>query len=106
MEKEEPDRVVEQFSRNVREKAGSNLKHIVLFGSRARGDHFEHSDYDFLIILYNDDSELRDHILDIEVDMMNRFGVLVSSLVFSDSSWNKRRSMPLGLNIQKEGIRV
>ena len=33
------------------EKAGYKLDKIILFGSRARGDYDEYSDYDFFIIL-------------------------------------------------------
>jgi len=100
------DRVVKDFSSGVREKAGTKLKEIVLFGSRARGDHSQHSDYDFLIILDYEDPQLKEEIRDIEVKMMDTYGVLVSALIYSDSAWKKRLTMPLGLNVRKEGIAV
>ncbi|MCF7949003.1 MAG: nucleotidyltransferase domain-containing protein [Spirochaetia bacterium] len=106
MAKQITDSVVRDFSRAVREKAGAKLREIVLFGSRARGDHSEHSDYDFLIILDSEDSQLKEEIRDLEVEMMDTYGVLVSALVFSDSAWEKRLTMPLGLNVRKEGIAV
>lgn len=100
------DRVVRDFSQGVREKAGTKLREIVLFGSRARGDHSEHSDYDFLIILDTVDPQLKEEIRELEVKLMDTYGVLVSALIFSDSAWEKRITMPLGLNIRKEGIAV
>ena len=100
------DRVIKDFSRGVREKAGTKLREVVLFGSRARGDHSEHSDYDFLIIFDSENPQLREEIRDLEVEMMDTYDVLVSALIFSDSAWEKRLSMPLGLNVRKEGIAV
>jgi len=106
MAKNITDRVVRDFSRGVREKAGTKLREIVLFGSRARGDHTEHSDYDFLIILDTEDLQLKEEIRDLEVKMMDTYNVLVSALIFSVFAWEKRLTMPLGLNIRKEGIAV
>ncbi len=45
------------------EKAGYEVDRIILFGSRARGDYKEHSDYDFFVILkqnisHNDEGTL------------------------------------------------
>lgn len=42
-----------RVSRSVRraaEQAGYNLEEAIVFGSRARGDHREHSDIDLLIV--------------------------------------------------------
>lgn len=36
------------------EKAGCKLDRIILFGSRARGDYEEGSDYDFLVVINKD----------------------------------------------------
>ena len=41
------------------EKAGYNVVNIILFGSRARGDFREYSDYDFFVVL-KEDIERRD----------------------------------------------
>ena len=106
MAKNITDRVVKDFSLGVREKAGTKLREIVLFGSRARGDHSAHSDYDFLIILDSVDPQIKEEIRELEVEMMDTYGVLVSALIYSDSAWKKRLTMPLGLNIRKEGIAV
>ncbi|HLC32447.1 MAG TPA: nucleotidyltransferase domain-containing protein [Candidatus Nanoarchaeia archaeon] len=42
------DDVSKQFARKIKKKLGASR--IILFGSRARGDFFEYSDYDFIII--------------------------------------------------------
>lgn len=41
-------KVAKEFGRKIRKKF--NVKSLILFGSRARGDNFEHSDYDFIIV--------------------------------------------------------
>lgn len=46
-----PDSRIKDFLRRVKKKY--NIQKAILFGSRARGDHFKDSDYD--IILVSDD---------------------------------------------------
>ncbi len=41
-------KVAKQFSKKLKKKL--NIKKIILFGSRARGDNLKSSDYDFLIV--------------------------------------------------------
>lgn len=72
------DPVVKEFARAVRQKLGPRVKRIVLFGSRARGDTRKGSDYDVLIVVNNRDRELEEAVLDVELDILNRVGVLVT----------------------------
>ena len=46
------------FSKNIKDKFPNILEGIWLFGSRARGDFSEHSDYDFLIVFKEKNREL------------------------------------------------
>ena len=82
---------------------------IYLYGSRARGDNRKDSDWDILVISPNEkitfdyESELRDPILDIEIDS----GEIISLLVYSKSDWiGKQTVSPLFRNVSKEGIRI
>ena len=82
---------------------------IYLYGSRARGDNRKDSDWDILVITPNEkitfdyESELRDPILDIEIDS----GEIISLLVYSKSDWiGKQAVSPLFKNVSKEGIRI
>jgi len=82
---------------------------IYLYGSRARGDNRKDSDWDILVISPNEkitfdyESELRDPILDIEIDS----GEIISLLVYSKSDWVGKQSVsPLFKNVSKEGIRI
>ena len=47
----EEDPILTHFSEQAYKQLSPHLKKIILFGSRARGDHNSESDYDCLIIL-------------------------------------------------------
>ncbi|WP_376093267.1 nucleotidyltransferase domain-containing protein [Roseomonas sp. CCTCC AB2023176] len=46
------DPVLRRFAREARAFYGPRLERIILFGSRARGDHGPHSDYDVAVFLH------------------------------------------------------
>jgi predicted nucleotidyltransferase len=98
------DHVVLEFASEMRHKLGPRLKKILLFGSRARGDAREDSDYDMLIVLDKRSPELRSKILEIERGLMDRYGVLVASILRSEEEWNNTQKFPLAYNIAREGI--
>ncbi|MDP3432402.1 MAG: nucleotidyltransferase domain-containing protein [Bacteroidota bacterium] len=82
---------------------------IFLFGSRARGDNRKDSDWDILVISPNEkitfdyESELRDPIIELELDS----GESISLLVYSKNDWIKKQAIsPLFTNVSKEGIRI
>jgi len=58
MVKEKDRRVVERFKNLMRER-GVPLHSVVLFGSRARGDDNEDSDYDVLVVVERIDRATR-----------------------------------------------
>ncbi len=59
------------------EKAGYKVERIVLFGSRARGDYKEGSDYDFLVAINRDIS--RDKKLDLTWHIRRRLAHYIAS---------------------------
>ena len=80
---------------------------VVLFGSRARGDFYAHSDWDFLILLqekltYKLKNAILRKLYEIELDTHQ----LISSIVYEKKEWQNRELMPLYQNILKEGIAV
>jgi predicted nucleotidyltransferase len=50
------DPVLTRFRQAVRDAYGSKLERVVLFGSRARGDHHAESDYDIAVFIHEPDS--------------------------------------------------
>jgi predicted nucleotidyltransferase len=77
-----------------------------LFGSRARGDARTHSDYDLLILVDESSAELRERILDLQVEMLDRHDALVATLVRTEDEWQRSQTYPLARNIAREAIRL
>jgi uncharacterized protein len=82
---------------------------IILYGSRARGDNQQDSDWDILVITprekitFDYEAELRDPIIDLELET----GHIISLLVYSKSDWtNNMTFSPLYSNVKKEGIKI
>lgn len=94
------------FSDNLRSRLGDDLRQLILFGSRARGDSREGSDYDFVVILKEKNRRAVERVRDTEVDFLNRFDELSASLIYDEAEWNRRKRLPIGVNIEREGIRL
>lgn len=80
---------------------------LILYGSRARGDAKDDSDWDILILLNNtnvslqDEQKFRHKLYDIELET----GQAISTFVYSKQDWETKLSVtPLYYNIKKEGI--
>ncbi len=80
-----------------------------LFGSRARGDYRDNSDWDILILVNenkvtNDiEDKFRDELYDIELES----GQIISTLIYSKDYWNSTLIFsPLYKNITNEGIKL
>ncbi len=99
--------ILKRISSGIAEK--DPKAEIFLFGSRARGDNRKDSDWDILVITPRDkitfdyESELRDPIIDIELDS----GEIISLLVYSKKDWVGKQSVSsLFRNVTKEGIKI
>ncbi len=82
---------------------------IYLFGSRARGESKNLSDWDLLILLNlkNVPFELETKIMDDFYELELETGEVISPLIYSKNDWNKRySSTPLFEAIKKEGIKI
>ena len=97
---------IKYFSDTLRSRLGDNLCQLILFGSRARGDWHEGSDYDFVVILRRKKPGMIDQVRDTEVDFLNRYDELSASLIYDEMEWERRRHLPIGVNIEREGIRL
>ncbi len=80
---------------------------IILFGSRARGDFDNDSDWDVLIltrrkkITFDYEVLLRDSIFNLEIQT----GEIISLITYTKEDWQTKKSIsPLFSNVSKEGI--
>ncbi len=75
------DPVLTRFRDAVREAYGDRLERIVLYGSRARGDHHPDSDYDIAVFI-RDLGPLRtelDVLSNITTDILYETGAVISA---------------------------
>jgi predicted nucleotidyltransferase len=98
------DPVLREFSARLRAALGSHLRHLVLFGSRARGDAGNGSDYDILIVVDDQAPSLRQTVLEVEVHMLDTHGALFASVLRSEEQWEQAQGFPLAMNIAREGL--
>jgi len=81
---------------------------VIIFGSRARGDSKEESDWDILILTeypvsVDIERSFRNNLFDLEIET----GEVFSTFVYQKDIWNTRhRVTPLYRNIKREGVRI
>lgn len=87
----------------VRNSFGDNLKKIILYGSRARGDHHEYSDYDILVLVKEFLPDWKNKVADIGGDLLFEYSLLFPMLVLTEPKFDADNYEPLYRNIRKEG---
>ncbi len=81
---------------------------VIIFGSRARGDAKEESDWDILIltdfpVTYEIERSFRNNLFDLEIET----GEVFSTFVYQNHIWeNRHKVTPLYQNIKREGINI
>jgi predicted nucleotidyltransferase len=80
---------------------------VILYGSRARGDAHDYSDYDILIIVNGPvdmalEKKIRENVYPLELETCE----VLTLIVYSKKEWDSPlyRAMPLHKNIDREGV--
>jgi len=100
------DPVIQALGPRLREAIGNRLDALWLFGSRARGDARPDSDYDLLVVVDEVSSVVEERILDLQVEMLDRYDALVGVLLRTTQQWRDAQGFPLAENIKREGIQL
>jgi predicted nucleotidyltransferase len=98
------DPIAREFANLVRQRLGHRVKGLTLFGSRARGDAWDGSDYDVLVIVDDHSAEAHEAVIDVSVEMLDRHEALFSAVVRSEQEWRASQGFPLAANIAREGV--
>ncbi len=82
---------------------------LILYGSRARGDAQEDSDYDLLVLVERElDMDLERAVVDRLVPLEVRTGKVLTVLIYSRAQWDSAqyRAMPFHKNVTREGVPI
>jgi len=99
-----PPLVAIEYAQEVRGRLGRHARQIILFGSRARGEAADGSDYDFIVVVDERDRALRELIHDAGAELLNKRDALCATLVYNDNQWERVRQSPLGWNVERDGV--
>ncbi len=96
------DPIIEEFVKKV--KKIPEVKKVILYGSRARGDFEEWSDYDIIVFVSIKNKNIENQIDKIAWDINYKKLVSIMPLVFSESKFRTEKYEPLFMNVKREGI--
>lgn len=98
------DPLIGEIHRELQIRLGSNLKQVILFGSRARGEEEQGSDYDILIIVDEITSELKNIIDDIAGNFLFEYNQIFSIFPVLKDRYQKGTPEPFLRTVMNEGI--
>ena len=95
-----------EFANKVYHQFGDQVESILLFGSRARGEADEDSDMDLLVVLSDTKPGLVRAIRYLAVDVWLKYGIYLSTRVWSQAHWKKVEELQTLLyrNICRDGV--
>ena len=99
-------KILSELKSHLIKNYGDSVKDVILFGSQARGDSNEYSDYDVLIVLEKDYSgKDENRILDLCYDIDLKYNILIDvHLISSKELTSIRGRQPVFVNAIKSGI--
>jgi predicted nucleotidyltransferase len=98
------DPILKRFRAALDTIYGERLERAVLFGSRARGDAREDSDYDVAVFLRDmaDRFAEMDRLADLGTDILKETGEFIHAMPYRAGAYEERT--PLMLAVRSEGV--
>lgn len=97
-----------KFSRDVKKVLGDKLTKIILYGSYARGEQRENSDFDIMILTTLADAQIEkieEKIFDIAFDYEMKYFVEISVIIKNEEHFNYwLGALPFYDNVNREGV--
>ena len=99
------DPVLQEFLEKIT-PLRKHITRVIVFGSRARGDHRTDSDYDLLIVVPRKDDQLLDGLYDSVMDVLLAHGRLISLKIFPEAEFERltRLQTPFMQRVKAEGV--
>ena len=98
------DEILDYFIKEMKERLGTHLKQVILFGSRARGDETEGSDYDCLVVVDEASKNIKEIIDELAGAALYKHGAVFSIFPVAEKKLDLQKYNPFYMNIEKEGI--
>lgn len=100
--------IIMEFTNQIKEVLGNDLRKVILYGSYARGDYNQNSDIDIMVLTTLTDDEIREvknTLYDIAFDFQMECGVDISVIVKNEEHFNYwLGALPFYNNVQREGV--
>lgn len=95
-----------EFTERLRERFGSVIKQVILFGSKVRGESGRLSDIDILIVLTHLSWEIKKTISELAAEENLKHNVLISTVRYDIKTWENPiiKASPFGKSVREEGI--
>ena len=99
-------KALDAITKSLREQFPERVRGVYVFGSRARGDHGEWSDFDVLIVVKERDPSIEEAIISCFVEEELRSGLIFTPIIKDEKAFEseKRFNTPFYENLTKEGI--
>lgn len=100
------DPIIRALKEKLSQRFPREIKNVVLYGSRARGDFAPGSDYDVIVLVDRAGKELEEQICSLAWNFGYEQQASISVLVFEQALFEADRYEPLFINVRREGIAV
>jgi len=109
--KKAKNKVLKEFKQKLLKELNGNLLLVKIFGSWATGKANLHSDIDLLIVVQKKEryfDKIDDIITDIELELMDKYGVFISSTIYGLKEYKTLKGLPTNFMywVEKEGINL
>ena len=95
-------RALQEFVVYLQKHFGERVQYVALFGSKARGDSRGDSDIDVLVILKEEDRQLRREILIQASRLSLKYDVYISPRVIGAERWEQMKGFSLYQNVRRD----
>lgn len=105
---ETEEKAVREFCHKLKKLSGVNIKQILLFGSKARGDFNKESDLDVFVLVDSVDSSFRRKTASIVNQILLDFGILISPRLIPEIRYAYQKRLETGFikNVERDGIQI